>query len=155
MSSKPPAPELNAVWDGYLITPTGEEAWDVLKVEFGEGGDLRVSARHAVHRGKCDCEGFTHRLDCRHVKMIQHRFPPSDRRAARVAAARFIAHIEEDFRRVSIDGYEFVDGDENRVARVIVRAVGSALEVEGKTYTRLVGMMKPEVLVELRIEEVR
>lgn len=155
MSGPARVSELNAVWEGYLLTSAGEEAWDVLKVEFGEGGEVRVAARHAVRRGRCDCEGFTHRLDCRHVKMVQSRFPPADRRTAREAAVRFIGRVEQDFRRISIDSYELVDGDESKVARVIVRAVGQALEVEGKKYTRLVGMMKPEVLVELRIEEVR
>lgn len=142
--------ELHATWEGYLLSKVGEAEWRVLKVE-DVGAEVRVVARHAVKRGKCDCKGFKHRLDCRHVKMIQHRQEPSDRSDARRAVSRLMEGLDGLFDRLVLEGYETDGEDESRVRRAIIRAQGDPLEVDGVKHWNLLGLMKPGVLIEVRI----
>ena len=150
-----PKPELHATWDGYLLSKEDEATWTVLKVDLDKPADQVVVARHIVKRGKCDCKGFEHRLDCRHVKMIQHRHEAVDRTAARQAVSRIIDRIEQwpEIDRLVLDGYETDGEDDSRVRRAIIRAWGRPLEVEGTKYWKIIGLMKPNVLIEVRIEE--
>ena len=157
MSAETTKPELHAVWDGYLLSKEGENIWTVLK--FKDDPDYAgvpiVEARHVVKHGKCDCKGFEHRLDCRHVKMIQHRHESVDRTAARQAVSRLIARLETwpEIDRLVLEGYETDGEDDARVRRAIIRAWGSPVVVEGVSYRTMLGLMKPNVLIEVRIEE--
>lgn len=156
MSAETTKPELHAVWDGYLLSKEDDATWTVLKFKDDPEapGTPIVETKHIVKRGKCDCKGFEHRLDCRHVKMIQHRHEAVDRTAARQAVSRLIARLEEwpEIDRLVLEGYETDGEDDARVRRAIIRAWGEAVEVEGVKYWKILGLMKPNVLIEVRIE---
>lgn len=152
-----PEPELHAVWEGYLLSKEDESTWTVLKFKDDpeNAGVPIVEAKHVVKHGKCDCKGFEHRLDCRHVKMVQHRHEAVDRKTARQAASRLVDRLEEwpEIDRMVLDGYETDGEDDTRVRRVLIRAWGRPVEVEGVQYRTMLGMMKPNVLIEVRIGE--
>jgi hypothetical protein len=38
--------ELHATWEGYLLSKISDAEWRVLKVEGGEGEELRIVARY-------------------------------------------------------------------------------------------------------------
>lgn len=157
-----PERELHAVWDGYLMIRDDEFTWTVLKFKDEkrvDGEAVRtaptVEARHVVRRGKCDCKGFEHRLDCRHLKMVQHRHEAVDRKVARQAVWRLIARLETwpEIDRLVLEGYETDGEDDTLVRRAVVRAFGRGVEIEGTKYWKIFGLVKPNVLVEVRIEE--
>jgi hypothetical protein len=151
--------ELHATWEGYLLSKIDGAEWRVFKVE-GEGEQLRIAARYTVRRGKCECEGFTRHLDCRHVKMIQHRLPPVTRDVARAAALQLVRNLNDagTFDRIVLDGYEYdpdaeADGKDAVISRALVRVWGDPLEVDGVKHWRVFGLMKKGALVEVKIQE--
>lgn len=145
--------ELHAVWEGYLLSKIDEAECRVLKVEVREDGSSGIVGRHTVKRGKCDCKGFEHRLDCRHVKLVHHRQDPFDRAKARSVVADTIEKLETwpEFDRVVLDGYETDGEDDSRARLAILRAWGRPFEFDGVKHWKILGWTKG-VVIEVRIE---
>jgi hypothetical protein len=135
---------------GYVTVKKTESETVVLKLDLS-GTEAAVLARHVVRDGQCDCLGFTHRKDCRHVQLVYARPRGVDRQTAREAAAEVIHAWEPWFSRLVFDDYLFADPDEQVVKGVRLRGRGKPVIVEGVEHKRIVGI-HDKTFVELLLE---
>ncbi len=129
---------LSRVWAGYLLSEVDRNVWRVVKLDpVGR----KVEATYTVDHGSCGCRGFESHLDCRHVKMVQHRPVATTRKKARRAATEVIESLEGLFDTV-IDGYDLEDGDEDKVLQVRLRARGRPIDFDGRRHWMILGVRK-------------
>lgn len=126
---------------GYLTSQTGPNQYTVYKVD-PTTDPVNVLAKHAVINGVCDCEGFKHRMKCRHVEMIQSRPKPVNRAIARADASEVISSWGDRFERMVFDDYEFTDAEETLVKTVKIKAHGKPIHFDGVDHFRITGITK-------------
>lgn len=137
MSDTAHKPTLSRVWAGYLLSEAEPHVWRVIKVD----AHGRPEESYRVAHGNCDCKGFQSHLDCRHVKLVQHRPDRTTRRKAREVATEVIEQWDDRL-VMMIDGYDVKDGDEDDVREVILRAKGDPIEFDGRKHWTILGVRK-------------
>ncbi|HUU21978.1 MAG TPA: SWIM zinc finger family protein [Phycisphaerae bacterium] len=139
---------LSRVWAGYLLSEVARNVWQVVKLD---PQSMAVESTYRVDHGSCECRGFKSHLDCRHVKMVQHRPVATTRKKARQAATEVIESLEGPFDTV-IDGYDLEDEDEDRVLQVRLRARGRPIVFDGRKHWTVLGVRKG-VYVRVNIDD--
>ena len=135
---------------GYLTCKVKEGEWTVYKMDLSTGEPV-VAGKHTVRDGSCDCEGFKHRKDCRHVKLIYEKPKGVDRATARADAAEIINTWQDRFDRLSFNEYVFMDPEETLVKVVKVNAYGRPIEFEGRKFDKITGITRAGTFVEVSI----
>lgn len=135
---------------GYLVWKVREGEWIVYKMDLSTGEPV-IEGRHTVRDGVCDCEGFKHRKDCRHIKLIYEKPTGVDRATARADAAEIINSWQDRFDRMTFDDYVFMDAEETLVKCVKIIAQGRPIEFDGKSFTKITGITRAGTFVEVSI----
>ena len=127
---------------GYIrkVLPNG--GYEVIKLEFRDGGEYEIVTRHQIINGICDCEGFQHRKKCRHVTMCRDRdnAAPVSRRMARKAMQAVMNGLQGQFDEIEFAGYDFVDEEEEMVTKVNLVAYGSPYNIDGESWPVISGI---------------
>lgn len=142
-------PELSGE-PGYLTSQIAPNNYKVSKVD-PITDPVKVLAQHNVINGLCDCEGFKHRLQCRHVQMIQGRPKPVDRATARADAGELIRSWGDRFDRMVFDDYEFEDAEEQLVKTVKIKAYGAPISFDGVDHFKITGITKAGTFIVVEI----
>lgn len=136
---------------GYFFSRSADGTWKVLKVDMS-GTEVKVLARHVVRDSICDCPGYQHRRECRHVQMVYARPPGVDRATARQAAAEVVQGWEHLFNRILFEDYVFADKEETVVSGIKLRAWGKPIVLDGVEHTKVTGVHR-KTHIELTVEQ--
>lgn len=136
---------------GYLLSKVREGEWTVYKTDI-TSGEVVILAKYVVRDATCTCEGFQHRKDCRHVKMVYGRPKGVDRATARRDVQEIIASWLDRFDRITFDDYVFEDAEEQVVKAVKLKAHGRPILLDGVEHHKITGITRAGTFVEVSIQ---
>jgi hypothetical protein len=137
---------------GYIVSEIGPNQFKVYKLDFSPSPDgyINVEKAYSVIQGVCDCEGFKHRLRCRHVDLIRNRPKTVSRLEARVAAVEIMESWEWRFDRIVFDEFVFEE-DSDDIREVKLKAWGKPIIFDGRNHNKLTGVAKNGAFVILDV----
>ena len=103
----------------YVNVPSIDGMTEMRKIEIAEGVPKMV-ASHVVGRGGCDCQGFKHRMACRHLDMLSGLKAAVPRSIARAAISEVASEWSRHMRGISILDMQTVDEHGDRVIHVVL-----------------------------------
>jgi hypothetical protein len=138
---------------GYALSHIGENEWKVLKID---PQTHKVLERYRIKGGQCECKGFAHRGDCRHVQMAHGVCESVDKKTARIAATAVMNSWDGIFRRIMIDHYVEDPVKSDTDGKPLVKCVklianGKPLTYDGVDHNRIWGIHN-KTLIEVDIE---
>lgn len=115
----------------YLILQTAPTEFGVVKWRKMESG-WGIEARYKIAGGACECEGFKHRKDCKHLLMAAELPAPSS--PVPLGEAReLVALLFREFRRPRLIEEPYEKGELGLVRKITIRARGERAQVmEGR-----------------------
>jgi hypothetical protein len=136
---------------GYALSHIGENEWKVLKLDLTATPAVIVKRYH-IKGGQCECKGFAHRGECRHVDMARGVCASVDKKTARREATEVMNEWADLFRRIVIDHYVYdkvnSDAEGNPlVHHVKLEAHGSPLVLDGIEHRRILGVRKKALVI--------
>lgn len=139
---------------GYGLSHIGENEWKVLKVDLSTN-PITVLERYHIKGGQCECKGFAHRKDCRHLQMARGVCPSVDKKTARAVATEVMNEWDGIFRRMMIDDYVYDSVNSDAEGNPMVKSVklvanGKPLLLDGIDHTKIWGI-RNKALIEVEI----
>ena len=139
---------------GYALSHIGENEWKVFKLDLSTD-PVRIVERYHIKGGQCECKGFAHRKDCRHLQMARGICTSVEKKLARAEATEVMNDWGDLFRRIMIEDYVYdsvgVDTEGNPLVKSVkLTANGSPLVLDGIEHTKIWGIRK-KALVEIEI----
>jgi hypothetical protein len=139
---------------GYALSHIGENEWKVLKIDPKDS--KTILERYHIRGGQCECKGFAHRGDCRHVQMTLGGCDSVDKKTARAAATEIMNAWSDMFRRMLIDHYVEDPVKSDTEGKPLVKCVklianGRPLNCDGIDHNRIWGIHN-KTLIEIDIE---